>query len=243
MHKGLSTVYAEKRYKPAYSRVFQTMWNSAICDLAGIPGNSRVLDYGCGTGILFPELEKRDYRAIGIDLSMAMLQGRTEPTSVTSICADGTNTPFADGQFDAVFCRGSIHHLPDIRKAFAEIHRVLKTGGVLVFSEPSNDSILNRLARKVMYRASREFHEEDEGFRRREITPLLEELGFTIEVSRGFGFMAYTFAGFPDKLPLLKYVPGNCTITRWLMKLDAVLEHSPLVADMALHWQLRGRKR
>ena len=59
-----------------------------------------------------------------------------------------------------------------------------------------------------MYKLSDEFEEEDEGFHRKEIEPMLRSLNYEIEVSRGFGFFAYTLCGFPDKLNILNYVPG-----------------------------------
>ncbi len=244
MHKDLERVYTAKRYSPAYSQIYQRHWNASLCELAGLKADALVLDYGCGTGILFPAFEARGWRAVGIDLSFEMLTSPGTPfADVARICADGCNTPFADKSFDAVFCRGAIHHVPNLRTAFQEIARILKQGGRLIFSEPSNDSIINRTARRIMYRRSAEFHEEDEGFRRSEINALLEEAGFEIEVSRGFGFLAYTLAGFPDKLDILGKLPGNCALTRLLIRVDRLLESLPLINRMALHWQIRAKKR
>ncbi|MCP4678785.1 MAG: methyltransferase domain-containing protein, partial [Deltaproteobacteria bacterium] len=243
MHKHLSHVYTDKRYAPAYSQIYQRHWNRVLCDLADLPVGARVLDFGCGTGILFETLKEQGYQAVGLDLSIDMLTSTKGQTDVDRICADGCNTPFADDMLDAVLCRGSIHHLPDLESAFQEIKRILKPGGVLAFSEPSNDSIVNRLARRVMYRKSDEFHEEDEGFRRDEIVSMLEGCGFEIQVSRGFGFFAYTLAGFPDKLGMLDKIPGNCRLTRMLIRLDGLLESLPKVNETALHWQLRAIKK
>lgn len=243
LHRNLAGVYSNKRYAADYSLIYQRHWNARIADLADLQPGAIVLDLGCGTGILLPEIVSRGCRAIGLDLSFDMLTaGRNRAAKADWVCADGGNIPLADGSLDAILCRGSIHHLPDIGRAFREMARVLRLGGCLVFSEPSNDSIVNRLARRGMYAANDEFHEEDEGFRRREIIPMLESLGFEIEHSRGFGFLAYTFAGFPDKLGVLGKIPGNRVITRILIAVDSLLESLPLVNRMALHWQVRARK-
>jgi ubiquinone/menaquinone biosynthesis C-methylase UbiE len=236
-------VYTEKRYLPDYSRIYQKHWNKKICEVAMVSEGDNVLDYGCGTGILFPELLGQGCRVVGLDLSFEMLHSCESTTgNVLRVCADGCNSPFADNSFDSIVCRGSIHHLPDLEKGFREIFRLLKKDGFFVFSEPSNDSIINRLARRIMYRKSEEFHEEDEGFFRKEIIPMLEKIGFQIEESRGFGFAAYTLAGFPDKINILGKVPGNCQITKLLILIDRFFESLPLINRLALHWQVRARK-
>jgi SAM-dependent methyltransferase len=242
LHKRLARVYTEKRYKPEFSRIFQSHWNRRMIRVGGLDAGALVLDYGCGTGVLYGDLVGQGYRVVGLDLSFEMLAADNRDVAVMRVCADGTRIPTADGVFDAVFCRGSVHHLPDIRSAFEEIRRVLKPGGLLVFSEPSNDSIVNRIARKWMYLASDEFEEEDEGFLRGEIEPMLGELGFDIEYSRGFGFLAYTLAGFPDKLNILGHLPGANFLTRAMIVADNVLERLPLIHRLALHWQVRARK-
>jgi SAM-dependent methyltransferase len=200
------------------------------------------MDFGCGTGILFPELLEEGYQVVGLDLSLDMLEASEAGPAISLICGDGCFLPFAEASFDAVFCRGSMHHVPNLKRAFQEIFRVLKPGGYLIFSEPSNDSPLNRLARRLIYRCSDEFHEKDEGFRRQHIQGLLSDLDMEIDYSRGFGFMAYTFAGFPDKLGVLGKAPGNCLITRLLIRIDDVLQSLPIIHHLALHWMVRARK-
>lgn len=244
LHKDLASVYVERRYAPAFSRIYQAHWNARMCQIAKLEPGVRVLDLGCGTGILLPALVDSGYKVIGVDLSHAMLSAGRDHNSLAAdrICADGCQLPVADDTFDAVFCRGSIHHMPDLNACFREVARVLKSGGCLIFSEPSDDSIVNRWARRLMYARSKEFHEEDEGFQRRKIVPLLEAGGFVIEYSRGFGFLGYVFAGFPDKLSILKKVPGSSSITRLLIAVDNVLEMLPYVNSLALHWLVRARK-
>jgi ubiquinone/menaquinone biosynthesis C-methylase UbiE len=243
LHRRLSAVYSEKRYTPPYSKLYQKHWNRTLCKLCLIPAGSRVIDYGCGTGILFSDLRERNYQAIGLDLSLDMLRTNAlDERKTFLICGDGCAIPLMSESLDAVFCRGSLHHMPNIELAFGEIARVLKRGGYLIFSEPSNDSVINRVVRRFMYRRSEEFHEDDEGLRRKQVLPLLSSLGLAVDYSRGFGFLAYTLAGFPDKLGLLSVVPGNCQITRFLIGLDSFLETLPAINSLALHWIVRARK-
>lgn len=216
-----------------------------MIEISQLKRDSRVLDYGCGTGIFFEELCEAGFQVVGLDLSPDMLRvAREAHPMVTCLCVDGTDVPVGSGSFDGVFCRGSLHHLPNVSAGLREISRVLRQGGVMVFSEPSNDSFVNRLARGRMYAASNEFHEEDEGFRRNEIMPILKEHGFSVEYSRGFGFLAYTLAGFPDKLDILCRLPTvvSVALTRTMVKIDNFFEMLPGANRLALHWQVRARK-
>ena len=123
LHRKLSGVYRDKRYAPGYSKLYQKHWNRTLCRIASLPAGSRVMDFGCGTGILFPELVARGYRVVGVDLSLDMLQADGEGPDVSLVCGDGCFLPFSGDTFDAVLCRGSIHHVPDRQQAFREIVR------------------------------------------------------------------------------------------------------------------------
>ena len=51
---------------------------------------------------------------------------------------DAERLPFADGSFDLVFGHAVLHHIPDLERAFSELHRVLRPGGAIAFcGEPS----------------------------------------------------------------------------------------------------------
>ena len=58
--------------------------------------------------------------------------------NVKAARADAESLPFADESFDLVLGHAVLHHLPNLRRAFAEFHRVLRPGGRIVFAgEPS----------------------------------------------------------------------------------------------------------
>jgi SAM-dependent methyltransferase len=54
-------------------------------------------------------------------------------------CQDVQRLTYADGAFDIVTSTEVFEHVPDDRRAFAELHRVLRPGGVLVFTVPLRD--------------------------------------------------------------------------------------------------------
>jgi SAM-dependent methyltransferase len=57
---------------------------------------------------------------------------------VQTLAGDAESLPLADGSFDLVLGHAVLHHIPDLERAFAEFHRVLRPAGVLAFAgEPS----------------------------------------------------------------------------------------------------------
>jgi hypothetical protein len=112
---------------------------------------------------------------------------------------------------------------------------VLSAGGVLILSEPCNDNPIIRGARWVLYRISSRFHPDDEGFRERQLKEMVRSAGFEVAASRKFGVLAYTFAGFPDHLGILKHVPGSVAITKAMIAIDRFLCSVPVLRAFGFH--------
>lgn len=242
LHRALADGY-RLRYGTPFAAIFQQAWNRALLDLLPRPIPSPALDDGCGTGILLPDLIARCDRVTGLDLSPEMLAqaGRRAP-GVELRRGDLESLPFADGAFATVICRGSLHHVPSRERALAEAWRVLRPGGLLALSEPSDDFLPVRWARAAMYRRSPRFDVHDRAFRSRELAALLKEAGFEPLTLRRFGFAAYMLCGFPDVLPIILHLPAKVWITRRLVSLDAVLARVPLVRVASFHIMALARK-
>ena len=101
---------------------------------------SSVLEVAAGTGVLTREMSGRLPSTVQItatDLNQPMLDhaahvGTSRPVQWRQ--ADVMDLPFTDGSFDAVVCQFGVMFFPDKSAAFAEIRRVLRPGGVLVFN-------------------------------------------------------------------------------------------------------------
>ncbi|MFQ6107121.1 MAG: class I SAM-dependent methyltransferase [Thermoplasmata archaeon] len=104
----------------------------------GVGRDKKVLDIGVGKGVTPCHLaEKYGCSVVGIDLSERMLEearGRADRMGLSDRVSlgrgDAHNLPFADGTFDVVIIE-CVTTILDKRKAFSEIHRVLRPGGTV----------------------------------------------------------------------------------------------------------------
>lgn len=96
------------------------------------PG-SALLDVGCGTGFII-DIAKRHFTSIdGIDVTPAMLakvDKGSEDCRISVQVGQIEALPFPDESFDAVSAYAVLHHLSELDRAFREVARVLKPGGV-----------------------------------------------------------------------------------------------------------------
>jgi SAM-dependent methyltransferase len=105
--------------------------------LDALPPATRVLDAGCGEGVLVEEYAGR-LAITGVDANYS--SARVSPGSVTAL-------PFADGSFDRALCLDVLEHLAyeEQPRALAELYRVLRPGGELLVSVPNLAHLQSRI--------------------------------------------------------------------------------------------------
>ena len=113
----------------------------------------KVADIGCGFGPLRKEVERHGAQWIGIE------PFTQDPDIVRASAED---LPFENDTFDVVIMNAVIEHIPDVSKAFAEVGRTLKAGGVFVgyaaFMECFHEISYNHLSHKALEEYARRNH-------------------------------------------------------------------------------------
>jgi SAM-dependent methyltransferase len=107
----------------------------SLVDAAKVTTGDRVLDVGCGTGIVARECARRvgaEGSISGIDISEEMLAvARRIAPELDWHLRDAGELPFADGSFDRVVSQFALMFFPEREKAITEMWRVLRPGGGL----------------------------------------------------------------------------------------------------------------
>lgn len=115
----------------------------------------RILDVGCGTGVLLPALLVTHPAAeclVELDFAEEMLREnarRHRDSRLVRVCADACNLPFQDACFDLVACFGVLPHLGKAERAVHELRRVLRLGGSLSVGHPMSSAELNYFHRSL----------------------------------------------------------------------------------------------
>jgi ubiquinone/menaquinone biosynthesis C-methylase UbiE len=203
----------------------------------------RLLDLGCGPAVMEEALIARGFSVWGVDASPAMIEhGRARVAAAglqdrcTLAVGDITQLGGADGFYDAVIGMGVLEYLPDYAPALREISRVLRSGGVVVFTVPNRVSPYHGAARayhRVRALAGRPRHDT------LSVNPcvpwqldrMLEQHGFRTLESRGCNFM---FFPLHDALPRASVA---------LNKALWPLAHTPLGPVLGTQYIVKARKR
>jgi ubiquinone/menaquinone biosynthesis C-methylase UbiE len=120
-------------------RVGPVAWHDWLFERMSIRPAARILELGCGTGLLWRALADRvssDWSVVLTDFSEGMLREARRVTStlacrVHAAVADAGAVPFPDASVDVVVANHMLYHVPDRDRALQEIRRVLDPGGVL----------------------------------------------------------------------------------------------------------------
>jgi 2-polyprenyl-3-methyl-5-hydroxy-6-metoxy-1,4-benzoquinol methylase len=119
-------------------------WRQMSALLMGDIAGKQVLDFGCGLGEEAIYLAKLGAKVTAIDISEVGIESLCKRAAYNNVDVRALQmradpTSFANNSFDVVHGLGILHHV-GIDAGLAEVHRVLRPGGIAVFLEPMGDN-------------------------------------------------------------------------------------------------------
>jgi SAM-dependent methyltransferase len=175
----------ERWYASSLGRAYAASLDRALRPWLGQSAGCRVLDIGCGPGLLRDRLFPGDADVIGLDCSAEMVEralARSRPGGRARRFVVGSvgRLPFADGAFGLVFCVNCVEFVEDRSAAFAEMARVLRPSGSAVLGVLSRRSVWELTRRLRRPFASGPYY-RGRFFRAQEVRACCTEVGLKVE--------------------------------------------------------------
>jgi trans-aconitate methyltransferase len=173
-----------------------------VVELLAPRAGERILDLGCGDGILTKKLVELGCQVVGVDASPTMVAA-AQALGLDARVMNGQSLPFAQ-EFDAVFSNAALHWMPQPDVVIAGVWQSLKPGGRFVGEcggSGNTATVVRALADALRQRGINADTVNPWYF------PTVEEYGHKLEAH---GFVVNTIALLPRPTPL----PGD--IIGWL---------------------------
>lgn len=167
------TVGSEPPSQPAIRRWFDRTYRTKglgylrpsefyaiFLDYLGVRPGQRLLDVGCGPGLLLGQALARGAGAWGIDLSgTALALARAQAAGARLQACNAEALCFRGGSFDFITCIGTFEHFLDGDRALAEMRRVLRPEGRICVMVPNSRTLKWQLEGELLGLHDRDSHE------------------------------------------------------------------------------------
>lgn len=228
IHRLVATHFQEtaKEWLRLYSRkdVYAWMYQYRrdvvlqLVDSLSLPAREKMLEVGCGPGLVAVELARQGYSVYGIDVAPAMIEltrqlAAESGVAVQTLVSDVCGIPFADRTFRLVLAVGVTEWINPLEPAINELARAVAPGGYLIVTTDNRwalyrllDPILNPLLdplKKLIRRSERK--PRPTVYSRRRFNAALENSGLRLisGVTLGFGpFSLFRWPVLSDRLAI-----------------------------------------
>jgi ubiquinone/menaquinone biosynthesis C-methylase UbiE len=167
--ESLAKAYFKRiKYLPKTASYGPYMPEESKLKLIGNVTDKKILDVGCGAGQASIAFAKQGAHCTGIDISEEQLKyakalARQNKVNIRFIQKDAQNLKgIKSSSQDVVFSSFAFQYVPNLTPAFKEVHRVLKNGGLFVFSldHPFNHtvSMTSPIPKKPPYKLERSYY-------------------------------------------------------------------------------------
>lgn len=156
--------HAYSHPNPIINWLFWQRIRTAMYHIKKSAPHESILDFGCGSGVMLPFLALNSRRVTAIDIDLHPLErirGHI-PLASNVEMLDGMQTPvsqLAPNSYDLINALDVLEHVDDLMGTLSQLMNLLKTGGQLVVSGPT-ENILYQIGRKLAGpEYSGEYHE------------------------------------------------------------------------------------
>jgi SAM-dependent methyltransferase len=171
-----------------------------------LSAGAKVLDVGCGRGVLLGELANRGFEVHGQEISAEAARG-ADPRAEIRVAASVADADYPDSSLDEVIIWHVLEHLPDPRASLEAVHRALKPGGRLVVAVPNFESAQARWTGAAWFHLDLPRHLYQ--FPASALQRLLSEVGFDVLSEHHFSLRQNPFGWMQSVLNCFPGLPRN----------------------------------
>ncbi len=186
--------YSEWIYAQEKKRL--KMWNKRLNLLDKHKDGGMLLDVGCGEGTFLKQARARGWRVSGTELSCYAAKYASNVLEAAVFCGELEDAKYSDHVFDVVTMWHVLEHVSDPTDYLLEVHRILKSDGLMVIAVPNVNDLFMQIAYRIIKRRKLKLFSKDDKelhlyhFSTKTIKQYLDKAGFEcLKISPDFGII------------------------------------------------------